>query len=59
LELTVHVRRVPAEGWVRAVFETDDLHNGLFVESGSLWDSNGELVARSRQVAMLRELEAS
>lgn len=57
LELTVHVRGVPAPGWVRAEFETDDLQNGLFIESGSLWDSTGRLVARSRQVAMLREPE--
>jgi len=59
LELTVQVRRVPSDGWICAVFETDDLQNGLFVESGSLWDSNGELVARSRQVAMLREAEST
>ena len=58
LELTIHVRRRPVDGWVSAVFETDDLQNGLFVESGSLWDAEGELVARSRQVAMLREPES-
>lgn len=54
LELTVHVRRRPSPGWVLASFETDDLHNGLFIETGTLWDSEGRLVARSRQLAMLR-----
>jgi len=54
LELTVHIRRRPSPGWVLASFETDDLHGGLFVETGTLWDSEGQLVARSRQLAMLR-----
>ena len=53
LELTVQIRRKPAAGWILATFETDDLHNGLFIETGTLWDSAGQLVARSRQLAML------
>lgn len=53
LELTVHVRRRPQPGWILATFETDDLRNDLFVETGSLWDSSGALVARVRQLAML------
>ena len=54
LELTTQIRRRPAPGWICAELRTDDLHNGLFVETGSLWDSTGELVARVRQLAMLR-----
>lgn len=53
IELTVHVRARPASGWIQATFETNDLRNGLIVEDGLLWDSSGELVARSRQLAML------
>ncbi len=53
LELTVHVRRRPAPGWVRARFTTEDLSNGMLVENGDLWDSTGRLVARSRQLALL------
>lgn len=54
LELTVQIRRRPEPGWILASFETDDLSNGLYVETGSLWDSSGAMVAQVRQLAMLR-----
>jgi acyl-CoA thioesterase len=53
LELTVHVRRRPQPGWVQAHITCDDVASGLMVETGSLWDSSGALVARSRQLGML------
>lgn len=53
IELTVHVRRRPAPGWVQARLECDDLQGGRMIESGALWDSTGALVARSRQVGLL------
>lgn len=53
LEMTVHVRRRPADGWIMATFETDDLTGGRLIETGALWDRNGDLVARSRQLGML------
>ncbi|MEO2035059.1 MAG: thioesterase family protein [Planctomycetaceae bacterium] len=53
IELTVHVRRVPAPGWLLGRFECDDLHNGRQIETGALWDSTGELVARCRQIGLL------
>ena len=53
IELTVHVRRRPAPGWMLGRFLTEDLYDGRMVEDGWLWDSEGTLVARSRQLAML------
>lgn len=53
IELTVHVRRRPAFGWMLGRFVTEDLHDGRLIEDGWLWDSEGALVARSRQLAML------
>jgi acyl-CoA thioesterase len=53
IELTVHVRRLPTPGWVLARFECDDLTGGRMIETGSLWDSTGTLVARSRQLGLV------
>lgn len=52
IELTVHVRRRPADGWIQARFECDDLVDGRMIESGTLWDSTGRVVARSRQLGL-------
>jgi acyl-CoA thioesterase len=53
LELTVHVRRRPAPGWVQARLTCDDVAGGWMVETGTLWDASGDLVARSRQLGMV------
>ena len=53
IELTIHVRRRPADGWVLAEFQTSDLSEGRMIETGCLWDSNGQLVAQSRQVGLV------
>lgn len=55
IELTVHVRRRPSPGWIKARFRTDDSVGGLLIENGELWDADGRLVARSRQLAVLLE----
>lgn len=57
LELTVHVRRRPVDGWISARFRTDDLHEGRMLESGVLWDSSGALVAQSRQIGLVTKRE--
>ncbi len=53
IELTVQVRRRPVSGWVQARFECDDLLGGRMIESGTLWDAAGRVVARSRQLGLL------
>jgi acyl-CoA thioesterase len=53
IELTVHVRRKPGDGWIQARLECDDLAGGRMVETGTLWDSTGQVVARCRQLGLL------
>ena len=54
VELTVHVRRRPAPGWMLGRFRTLDLLDGRLIEDGVLWDAEGRLVAQSRQLALVR-----
>ena len=53
VEMTVHVRAVPAPGPMRCVFRTRFVHGGMLEEDGEVWDSSGTLVALSRQLALL------
>ncbi len=53
IELTVHVRSIPAPGWLRVVMQTRFLQDGYFEEDGEIWDSAGVLVAQSRQLGMI------
>jgi acyl-CoA thioesterase len=53
IELTVHVRRRPAPGWILGKFRTDDLVDGRMIETGGLWDSTGALVADCRQIGLV------
>jgi acyl-CoA thioesterase len=51
LELTAHVRAMPAPGWLKVVHSTRNYAGGLFEEDAEVWDSSGRLVAQSRQLA--------
>jgi acyl-CoA thioesterase len=53
LELTVHVRRRPVPGWILGQFSTQDLADGRMIEDGALWDESGNLIAQSRQIALV------
>ncbi len=53
VELTAHIRGVPAPGPVRCRFHSEFVQNGFLQEDGEVWDSTGTLVAQSRQLAMV------
>ncbi|MCB9565965.1 MAG: thioesterase family protein [Myxococcales bacterium] len=53
LELTTQIRRRPAPGWIRLRVVTHHVSAGHFEEDGELWDSADELVALSRQRAVI------
>lgn len=61
LEYTVHFpRELPVEGaekpdWALVRLSADEGHDGHFSEDGELWSRDGTLLAKSRQVALLRE----
>ncbi|KGE03002.1 thioesterase family protein [Pseudohaliea rubra] len=53
VELTAHLRAIPAPGWLRCRFSTRFIAGGLMEEDGELWDSEGHFVAQSRQLALV------
>jgi len=53
VELTVHVRGVPAPGPLRCQFRTRFVTGGALEEDSEVWDSAGQLVAISRQYGLL------
>jgi hypothetical protein len=50
LELTAHVRAVPAPGRLKVAHATRNFAGGLLEEDAEIWDSAGRLVAQSRQL---------
>lgn len=53
VELTAHIRGVPAPGPLRCRFHSEFVQNGFLQEDSEIWDSTGTLVAQSRQLAMV------
>ncbi|WP_330332765.1 thioesterase family protein [Streptomyces sp. NBC_00536] len=51
VELTTHVRRMPAPGPLRVAITTRNLAGGMLEEDAEVWDSANHLVAQSRQLA--------
>ena len=54
-ELTVHLRARPAPGWLACRVETRHVVEGFHEEDFEIWDSEGNLVAQARQLALLAE----
>jgi acyl-CoA thioesterase len=51
VELTWHMRAVPAPGLLRVAARSRHVSDGWFDEESEVWDSAGRLVAQSRQLA--------
>jgi acyl-CoA thioesterase len=54
VELTVHLRGLPAPGWLACVVRGQAWRDGWFDEEAEVWDQAGRLVAQSRQFAGAR-----
>jgi acyl-coenzyme A thioesterase PaaI-like protein len=51
VELTWHMRAVPAPGTLRVATRCRHVSGGWFDEEAEVWDAEGRLVAQSRQIA--------
>ncbi len=55
IEFTVSARNLPTGKWLKGVFRTCFVDNGILEEDGEIWDGKGGLVAVSRQIAQFRK----
>jgi acyl-CoA thioesterase len=53
IDLTVHVRDPGPHEWVACRFTTRFVTGGWLEEDGEIWDAGGNLVAQSRQLALV------
>jgi len=51
IEYSVNVRQLPKPGWLRCIFTTRFISQGLVEEDGEIWDEDNSLIAISRQIA--------
>jgi acyl-CoA thioesterase len=59
LEFTGHIRRRPAPGWLRVELTTSNVTAALMEEDAVVWDSDGYVVAQSRQLCGIRTSAAA
>ncbi|QNP70041.1 thioesterase family protein [Streptomyces roseirectus] len=55
IELTAHIRALPAPGPLRVSTTTRNLAGGFLEEDAEVWDSENRLVAQSRQLARVMQ----
>lgn len=57
VDLTIHFRQTPgaarSDDYALAVFRTRRAHEGFLEEDGEIWSRDGELLAQSRQLALI------
>lgn len=53
LDLTVHIRNPGPHVWLACKFQTRFVTGGFLEEDGEIWDERGNLVALSRQLAVV------
>ena len=58
LELTIHLRQRPVDGWILASITSHDVQDRMLVEDVRLWDASGALVCQARQLAMRGQRQA-
>lgn len=54
IEFSLNVRKCAPTTWLKCLFRTSFVDNGIFDEDGEMWDERGRLVGISRQYAQMR-----
>ncbi len=57
IELSLNIRSLPKTKWLKSIFRSRFISNGIVEEDGEIWDGTGELVAISRQISQFRKKE--
>ncbi len=55
LELSVNIRSIPATKWLKCIFRSRYINDGMVEEDAEIWDENDALVAIARQVSQYRK----
>ena len=55
IEFSVNIRNLPQTRWLKCVFRTRFINNGILEEDGEIWDETDDLIAVSRQIAQYRK----
>lgn len=59
IEYSVNIRNIPQSKWLKCIFRTRFIHDGILEADGEIWNDGGDLVAISRQIAQLKKNDSS